>query len=135
MTGRLQVCEPQAEVAKHTHAILKLASGWELRFVDPRRFGRMSVAASAGFDATGVEPLEIEIENFAALFPARKPCLKSLARPARGHSQVNITRKPRHLIAVIVVGPCLNRLSATKDGRISISTIRTDCACLNRRPL
>ena len=43
MTGRLQVCEPQSEILKHTHAILKLASGKELRFVDPRRFGRLSV--------------------------------------------------------------------------------------------
>ena len=46
MTGRLQVCEPQTEIAKHTHAILKLSSGRELRFVDPRRFGRLSVAAA-----------------------------------------------------------------------------------------
>ena len=52
MTGRLQVCEPQAEILKHTHAILKLASGRELRFVDPRRFGRLSVAR--GFDASGI---------------------------------------------------------------------------------
>src|ERR1700719_1360144 len=44
MTGRLQVCEPRDEVLKHTHAILKLASGRELRFVDPRRFWRLSVA-------------------------------------------------------------------------------------------
>src|ERR1700730_3747181 len=44
MTGRLQVCEPDAEILKHTHAILKLSSGNELRFVDPRRFGRLSVA-------------------------------------------------------------------------------------------
>src|SRR5689334_4847515 len=44
MTGSLQVCEPQAELLKHTHAVLKLASGRELRFVDPRRFGRLSVA-------------------------------------------------------------------------------------------
>ena len=44
MTGSLRVCEPQTEVAKHTHAILRLSSGRELRFVDPRRFGRLSVA-------------------------------------------------------------------------------------------
>ena len=31
MTGRLQVCEPEAEIVKHTHAIVKLASGRELR--------------------------------------------------------------------------------------------------------
>ncbi|MGA8273384.1 MAG: DNA-formamidopyrimidine glycosylase family protein, partial [Candidatus Sulfotelmatobacter sp.] len=27
MSGRLQLCEPQSEIAKHTHAILTLASG------------------------------------------------------------------------------------------------------------
>jgi formamidopyrimidine-DNA glycosylase len=75
MTGRLQVCEPQAEIAKHTHAILKLASGRELRFVDPRRFGRLSVAA--GFDATGIEPLEIDLDRFIALFRGRKTPIKS----------------------------------------------------------
>ena len=77
MTGRLQVCDPQTEIAKHTHAILKLASGRELRFVDPRRFGRLSVAASAEFDATGIEPLEIDLARFIALFRGRKTPIKS----------------------------------------------------------
>ncbi len=77
MTGRLQVCEPDAEIAKHTHAVLKLASGRELRFVDPRRFGRLSVATTAAFDATGIEPLEIDLENFIALFRGRKTPMKS----------------------------------------------------------
>jgi len=77
MTGRLQVCEPQAEVAKHTHAVLKLSSGRELRFVDPRRFGRLSVAARAGFDATGIEPLEIDQDRFLELFRGRKTPIKS----------------------------------------------------------
>jgi len=77
MTGRLQVCEPQAEVAKHTHAVLKLSSGRELRFVDPRRFGRLSVAARAGFDATGIEPLEIDLDRFLELFRGRKTPIKS----------------------------------------------------------
>lgn len=75
MTGRLQVCEPDAELAKHTHAVLKLASGRELRFVDPRRFGRLSVAT--GFDATGTEPLDIDLEKFVALFRGRKTPIKS----------------------------------------------------------
>jgi len=77
MTGRLQVCEPQAEIAKHTHAILKLSSGRELRFVDPRRFGRLSVAASAEFDAAGIEPLEIDLDRFVGLFRGRKTPIKS----------------------------------------------------------
>jgi formamidopyrimidine-DNA glycosylase len=75
MTGSLRICEPQAELAKHTHAILKLASGRELRFVDPRRFGRLSV--SVAFEATGVEPLEIELDRFIELFRGRKTPIKS----------------------------------------------------------
>ena len=77
MTGRLQVCEPQEEVARHTHAILKLASGKDLRFVDPRRFGRLSVATAADFDAGGVEPLEVELDPFVSLFRGRKTPIKS----------------------------------------------------------
>jgi formamidopyrimidine-DNA glycosylase len=77
MTGRLQICAPSDEVEKHTHAILKLASGRELRFVDPRRFGRLSVAAAADFDAAGIEPLEIDVDRFVELFRGRKTPIKS----------------------------------------------------------
>ena len=77
MTGRLQVCEPHADILKHTHAILKLASGKELRFVDPRRFGRLSVARAGDFDAGGVEPLEADLDRFLALFRGRKTPIKS----------------------------------------------------------
>jgi formamidopyrimidine-DNA glycosylase len=77
MTGRLQVCEPQSEVLKHTHAILKLKSGRELRFVDPRRFGRLSVAHAGGFEAGGIEPLEADLDRFLPLFHGRKTPIKS----------------------------------------------------------
>jgi formamidopyrimidine-DNA glycosylase len=77
MTGRLQVCEAETEVVKHTHAILRLSSGRELRFVDPRRFGRLSVANAADFEATGIEPLEVELDRFLALFHGRKTPIKS----------------------------------------------------------
>jgi formamidopyrimidine-DNA glycosylase len=77
MTGRLQICEPQSEVLKHTHAILKLKSGRELRFVDPRRFGRLSVARAGGFDAGGIEPLEADLDRFLLLFQGRKTPIKS----------------------------------------------------------
>ena len=75
MTGSLRVCEANDEVAKHTHAILKLASGRELRFVDPRRFGRLSV--STDFAAAGAEPLEVELEHFVSLFHGRQTPIKS----------------------------------------------------------
>jgi formamidopyrimidine-DNA glycosylase len=77
MTGRLEVCDPQTEIAKHTHAILKLSSHRELRFVDPRRFGRLSVSSSADFAATGVEPLEVDLDRFVELFHGRKTPIKS----------------------------------------------------------
>lgn len=77
MTGRLQVCTPEAELEKHTHAVLGLASGRELRFVDPRRFGRLSVATSADFRASGIEPLEVDIDRFVELFRGRKTPIKS----------------------------------------------------------
>jgi formamidopyrimidine-DNA glycosylase len=76
MSGRLQVCEPQAEILKHTHAIAKLASGRELRFVDPRRFGRLSVVLTQ-FEAAGIEPLEADFEQFLKLFRGRDTPIKS----------------------------------------------------------
>jgi len=75
MTGRMLVCEADEEVVKHTHAIAKLKSGRELRFVDPRRFGRLSV--TQGFAAAGSEPLEVELEKFLQLFHGRKTPIKS----------------------------------------------------------
>ena len=75
MTGQLLVCQPDAEMAKHTHAIAKLQSGRELRFVDPRRFGRLSV--THGFQAPGSEPLEVALERFVSLFRGRKTPIKS----------------------------------------------------------
>src|SRR5580704_2224843 len=75
MTGRMLVCESAAEIEKHTHAVAKLASGRELRFVDPRRFGRLSV--SHDFAASGSEPLEVELERFVELFHGRKTPIKS----------------------------------------------------------
>jgi len=77
MTGRLQVCEPQTAVEKHTHAVIRLSSGRELRFVDPRRFGRLSVAQAADFEAGGVEPLEVDLDRFLTLFRGRKTPIKS----------------------------------------------------------
>jgi formamidopyrimidine-DNA glycosylase len=75
MSGRLLLCDAGTEFAKHTHAILTLKSGRELRFVDPRRFGRLSVAH--GFEASGAEPLKVELEKFVAVFRGRKTPIKS----------------------------------------------------------
>jgi formamidopyrimidine-DNA glycosylase len=80
MTGRLLVVAPESEVAPHTHARLTLASGQELRFVDPRRFGRLEfrdLRRAAPFQAPGQEPLTISSAEFAALFGNRRLPIKA----------------------------------------------------------
>lgn len=87
MTGRLLVSQPDVPVAPHTHAIVQLDDDREIRFVDPRRFGRLAVlnladaetdhAASAGFVGPGQEPLEISVEEFRTLFRGRRTPIKS----------------------------------------------------------
>ena len=82
MTGKVQVVDPNVEEERHTHSILRLASGRELRFVDPRRFGRLAVVvqdskASEGFRAPGDEPLDSQIDRFMELFRGRKTPIKS----------------------------------------------------------
>jgi formamidopyrimidine-DNA glycosylase len=81
MTGRLLVSTPDTPIPPHTHAILTLSSGKELRFVDARRFGRLSVVASASeeekYAGPGAEPLTIGLEDFIALFRNRKTPIKA----------------------------------------------------------
>ncbi len=80
MTGRLLVTTPEAPVAPHTHARLTLASGREIRFVDPRRFGRLDfrdLSRDNGFTGPGAEPLSIGPTEFAALFRGRKLAIKA----------------------------------------------------------
>jgi formamidopyrimidine-DNA glycosylase len=80
MTGRLLVTTSDGPVAPHTHARLGLASGRELRFVDPRRFGRLEfrdLGRGAGFAGPGAEPLTITADEFAALFRGRRLAIKA----------------------------------------------------------
>jgi formamidopyrimidine-DNA glycosylase len=76
MTGSLTVVPAEKEMAKHTHAVLKLSSGRELRFVDPRMFGKLAVVKER-FRAPGHEPLDVGAEAFAALFKRTKATIKS----------------------------------------------------------
>lgn len=76
MTGRLLVSKPEEEILKHTHLIARFASGRELRFIDPRMFGKLSVVRGE-FDPGGIEPLKVAEEQFIALFRGRKTPIKS----------------------------------------------------------
>lgn len=80
MTGRLLVTTPHTEVVAHTHARLRLRSGRELRFVDPRRFGRLEfreLSTQRAFTGPGSEPTTIAPGDFAKLFRGRRLAIKA----------------------------------------------------------
>ena len=86
MTGRMLVATPYSETVKHTHLVARLRSGRELRFVDPRRFGRLEVrrllehdgkGGRQGFRGPGAEPLTISDEEFARLFHKSSAFIKA----------------------------------------------------------
>src|ERR1700760_4439651 len=81
MTGRLLVADPETPVPGHTHAILSLKSGRELRFVDARRFGRLAlhgpILKTERFQGPGHEPLTISQDDFASLFRYRSTSIKA----------------------------------------------------------
>lgn len=82
MTGRLLVSQPDVPLPAHTHAVLTLADKREIRFVDPRRFGRLSVVGlngkdGAGYTGPGKEPTTISADEFAELFRGRKLAIKA----------------------------------------------------------
>jgi len=85
MTGRLVVADPDVPRPPHTHGVLRLRSGRELRFVDARRFGRMGIhivkqtedsADLPGFTGPGKEPLRISKVDFRKLFHGRRTSIK-----------------------------------------------------------
>jgi formamidopyrimidine-DNA glycosylase len=76
MTGRMVVAAPESDLASHTHLVAKLKSGRELRFVDPRRFGRLEVR-STSFAGPGTEPLHVTLDDFIRLFRKSKAPIKA----------------------------------------------------------
>jgi len=87
MTGRLVVADPDVPRPPHTHGVLRLRSGRELRFIDARRFGRMGIhavekprdetAQLPGFRGPGQEPLHISKAEFRKLFHRRRTAIKA----------------------------------------------------------
>jgi len=82
MTGRLVVQGSEAPVLPHTHAFFVLDDGRELRYVDPRRFGRIALFSGAQFASAfarlGAEPLEISEVDFRRLLAGRRARIKAL---------------------------------------------------------
>ncbi len=146
MTGRLLVSEATVPVPPHTHGILHLSSGRELRFVDARRFGRMGLhrshAKSAqginatarpavpspdsphGFTGTGREPLTITLDDFRALFKGRKTSIKAaLLNQKLLHGVGNIYADESLFRAGIRPRKMAARLTRAELGRLYASLI------------
>jgi formamidopyrimidine-DNA glycosylase len=88
MTGRLLVSAADTPIPPHTHAILTLDDGREIRFIDPRRFGRLSLHSppqltthnsqlTTSYQGPGREPLTISLPDFVALFRNRRTSIKA----------------------------------------------------------
>jgi formamidopyrimidine-DNA glycosylase len=66
MTGQLRLFEAAAPLSSHTHAVFALDNGLQLRYRDPRRFGRLllgteeSLRAAKKLPRLGPEPIDPE---------------------------------------------------------------------------
>ena len=82
MTGMLKVLGAEIQQAKHTHVVMTLDDGRELRYVDPRRFGRMAYlereALQKELERFGVDPLLADREEFVKRIGTRKARIKAL---------------------------------------------------------
>jgi formamidopyrimidine-DNA glycosylase len=82
MTGQLYACSPAAPLLKHTHLVAWLSGGEQLRYVDPRRFGKMLVLRDDEvedyFALLGAEPFRVSFPRFSNLFAGRRAPIKNL---------------------------------------------------------
>src|SRR5277367_199922 len=82
MTGNLASRAAYEPHEKHTHVWMLLDDGRELRYTDPRRFGRMAYLAgeaiSEELNRFGADPLLVTAADFLARIRARKSRIKAL---------------------------------------------------------
>lgn len=82
MTGQLYAAKRAAPREKHTHLIAWLSSGEQLRYRDPRRFGRLLALRAEEvedyFAPLGPEPLRVSLAGFRRLFAGRRAPVKNL---------------------------------------------------------
>jgi formamidopyrimidine-DNA glycosylase len=82
MTGQLAPSPAAQPCKKHTHVCFGLDDGRDLRYTDPRRFGRIAYLTEAplaqeltGF---GADPLEVSADEFATRIRSRRARIKAL---------------------------------------------------------
>jgi len=85
MSGRIMLCDAAEPALDHTHLVMDLSDGRQLRLVDPRRFG-LAVWLEPGeesidpsLESLGIEPLDPAlVELLPPLLHARRSPVKSL---------------------------------------------------------
>jgi formamidopyrimidine-DNA glycosylase len=90
MSGRLLAARARIPRASHTHVILRLDDGQEIRYVDPRRFGEVYVAPGTdpqripGLDTLGPEPFAPDLcAHVRAHLPRRSAAIKQVLMDQR----------------------------------------------------
>ncbi|MDN5293068.1 MAG: formamidopyrimidine-DNA glycosylase [Eubacteriales bacterium] len=86
MTGRLVISKKEEKHPPHTHVIINLDDGRELRFIDPRRFGRMWLLPAAELPVfpplagLGMEPLteEFTVTRLQEMLQPRRAPVKAV---------------------------------------------------------
>jgi formamidopyrimidine-DNA glycosylase len=82
MTGQMVVSAAEARIAPHTHVFLALDDGREVRYTDPRRFGRIRMVPDGERAAVpgdlGADPLEATQEEFLEKLGSRRAQIKAL---------------------------------------------------------
>jgi formamidopyrimidine-DNA glycosylase len=82
MTGQLAPCAAAQPCAKHTHVWFRLDDGRELRYTDPRRFGRIAYLTGAlladELTNFGADPLQVSAQDFAERIRSRSARIKAL---------------------------------------------------------
>ena len=127
MSGSLRLSDPSAEWRKHDHLALRLDSGSELRFHDPRRFGiflhlphgdPLEHPLLAGL---GPEPLgeEFTVDHLAEACAGRKAAIKQVVMDPKVVVGVgNIYASESLFLAGIRPGTAARRLTRPRLGRL-----------------
>jgi formamidopyrimidine-DNA glycosylase len=86
MSGQLRLVEPATPLAKHTHAVFDLDDGMQLRYRDPRRFGRLllgteiALREAKAMPPLGPEPIDpaFGADDMYQRFRRRRTSLKAI---------------------------------------------------------
>lgn len=86
MSGQLRLVDAASEIANHTHAIFDLDDGRQLRYRDPRRFGRLLLGTedelllSGTLPRLGPEPIDptFDADDLFRLLRRRRAPLKAV---------------------------------------------------------